>query len=139
MKQLARLMLVIAAALGVAAGCSSDANTSAAGSASSPAPEDQRASDTEVAKGLRQIDTIARDLAATTDKAKAQQLDSGIEPVWKTIEGTVKANDADAYIAFEDAFALLGTAAADGDQAAAGGASASVTQTVATYLAAHPG
>jgi len=133
------VVLAVAVAFGAAAACSSDAHTPATTTPQSGAPEDQRASDAEVAKGLRQIDTIARDVAATTDTARAKQLDSGIEPVWKTVEGTVKANDADAYIAFEDAFALLATSADDGDQTAARKASAAVTQTVATYVAAHPG
>lgn len=103
-------------------------------------PEDRRASAAEVSKGLRQIETTAAEVAAAgVDKARATRAAGRIEPVWETIEGTVKANDPDAYIAFEDAFALLENAADQGDAAKAQQGADSVSKTVAAYLAKYPG
>jgi hypothetical protein len=122
------------------AGCSSDA-TEDGGAVTTTAPEDRRASDAEVAAGLEKIAGIATDIAgaAGTDTDRATALADGIEPVWQEIEGTIKANDEDTYLAFEDAFAVLEGAAADGDAAAAGKGAAAVTEAKDTYLAAHPG
>jgi hypothetical protein len=107
---------------------------------SSQAPEAQRASAADVATGLRKIDDTAKGVAskAAGDKAGAQALDAQIEPVWKTIEGTVKANSADGYATFEDNFPLLESAANAGDAAKAGTASSAVSKAVADYLAKYP-
>jgi hypothetical protein len=93
-----------------------------------------------VATGLRKIDDTAKGVAARAagDKAGAQALDAQIEPVWKTIEGTVKANSADGYATFEDNFPLLESAANAGDAAKAGTASAAVSKAVSDYLAKYP-
>ncbi|HEY8201260.1 MAG TPA: hypothetical protein VII47_07890, partial [Actinomycetota bacterium] len=89
----------------------------------------------EVATGLRQIDATAKGIAekAGTDKAAATQLDAQIEPAWEKIEGTIKSNDSDAYITFEDTFAMLGNAARDGDAAKASTASQTVSKAVNDY------
>jgi uncharacterized protein YPO0396 len=110
-------------------------------SSATTAPEERRTSDAEVATGLKKIDSTASAIAAAaaTDKAKAKQLVEELEPAWKPVEGTVKANDQDTYIAFEDAFALLEKAAEDGDAAKASAGSASVSKATAAYLAKHPG
>jgi hypothetical protein len=93
-----------------------------------------------VATGLRKIDDTAKGVAAkaASDKAGAQALDAQIEPVWKTIEGTVKANSADGYATFEDNFPLLESAANAGDAAKAGTASTAVSKAVSDYLAKYP-
>jgi len=107
---------------------------------SSQAPEEKRATAAEVATGLRKIDDTAKGVAskAAGDKAGAQALDAQIEPVWKTIEGTVKANSQDGYATFEDSFALLESSANAGDAAKAGTASTAVSKAVADYLAKYP-
>jgi phage tail sheath gpL-like len=107
--------------------------TSSQAATSSQAPEAQRASAAEVATGLRKIDDTAKGVAskAAGDKAGAQALDAQIEPVWKTIEGTVKANS-------QDNFGLLESAANAGDAAKAGTASSAVSKAVADYLAKYP-
>ncbi len=135
--------MLIAGVLLVGA-CSSSGSSSSSSSSSSsgvPAPEQLRASDAEVATGLRQIDTIAKGIAASTgiDKAHATDLAGQIEPVWEEIEGTVKANDSNTYLSFEDAFATLKSAAASGDSASAETAATNVSASVSLYLAAHPG
>jgi hypothetical protein len=119
---------------------SSQTPSSSPTSTASQAPEEKRASAVEVAAGLKKIDDTAKGVAsrAAGDKAGAQALDAQIEPVWKTIEGTVKANSPDGYAAFEDSFGSLESAAGSGDAAKAGTASTAVSKAVADYLAKYP-
>ena len=77
--------------------------------------------------------------AVPSDKAKAQDASEQIEPVWQHVEGTVKANDPDAYITFEDSFAALEKAVDDGDAAKAQEAATTVATTVTAYLEKYPG
>lgn len=132
----ARRMLVVLAALALFAGACSQDDTS-----SGTAPEDQRATPAEVTAGLRKIDGFAKEIAAQTevDKAKATAADAQIEPQWAIIEGTVKANDKDMYLGFEDNFALLEDAAKSGDVAKAARGAAGVSKGVSDYLARYPG
>lgn len=104
------------------------------------APEDVRASASEVAIGLGKIIALSAKVAATasTDKDTAKQAAADIEPIWYSVEGTVKENDSEAYLTFEDNFAILVNAAADGDSAKALTASSSVNATVKAYLLKHP-
>lgn len=138
---------ILAAALGLTAlaGGACSASKSAPPppsqtSTSSQAPEEKRATAAEVATGLRTIDDTAKGVAskAAGDKAGAQALDTQIEPVWKTIEGTVKANSQDGYATFEDSFQLLESAANAGDATKAGTASTAISKAVAGYLAKYP-
>src|SRR3954463_1075505 len=106
------------AVVGIAglAGCSSGGETSvppAPVTSTSGAPQAQSVSAAEVATGLQKIDQLAKDIAASagTDKAKASSVDSQIEPTWKPIEDTVKANDQNASIAMEDNSPVLEKAA----------------------------
>ncbi|HEV7864764.1 MAG TPA: hypothetical protein VGR20_18825, partial [Acidimicrobiia bacterium] len=63
-----------------------------------PAARGDAAEDTvsaaQVAEGLKTIQDIAADVAAATgkDKVQAQKINEGIEPVWKKIEDTLRAN-----------------------------------------------
>lgn len=143
------VVLVAAGLVGLVA-CSGGGSSGAARAATSPAPaatsgpgapEEQRTSASAVASGLRKIQDVAGQIAATagSDKAKATELADQIEPNWMPIEGTVKANDQDAYLAFEDAFTVLEDAAKNGDGAAAGKGSANVSATAQRYLAKYPG
>jgi len=127
--------LLLAVGLVSAAGCSS--TPSADRPAAAPAPEEARAGAADVAAGLATIDKLAKDIVAADTKEKAQGLIDQIEPTWQRIEGTVKANDQDAYLALEDSFAQLGKAA-DGDAVTAAKGAVTVATTVAAYLAKHP-
>jgi hypothetical protein len=138
---------ILAAALGLTAlaggACSASKSATPPPSqtpTSSQAPEEKRATAAEVATGLGKIDDTAKGVAsrAAGDKAGAQAIDAQIEPVWKTIEGTVKANSQDGYATFEDSFGLLESAANAGDAAKAGTASATISKAVADYLAKYP-
>lgn len=138
------LMLMVVSAVGLA-GCSGGGDTSVAPAAptttSAAAPQGQSASAAEVAAGLRKIDQLAKGIAesAGSDKAKAASLDSQIEPAWKPIEDTVKANDQDTYLTMEDNFAALEKAADEGDAAAATKGSAAISSVVQAYLAKYSG
>jgi hypothetical protein len=134
-----------AVALALMAGaCSSDDNkteTPNTTASASMAPEDQRASDAEVAAGLKQIEDLTGQIAQAvgSDKTKAEQLNEQIEPVWEEIEGTIKANDSESYITFEDSFAALGKAVDSGDTAKAQEQATTVAATSAAYLAKYAG
>ena len=123
---------------GVSCSSSSD-KTKASGSSS--APEDHRASAAEVSAGLATINSLAGQVgpAASADAKAAKDLDAGIEPAWQAVEGTVRANDKDLYIRFEDDFAALAKAAAAGDGAKGQQASADIADAVKAYLAKFPG
>jgi hypothetical protein len=103
-------------------------------------PEQVTTSAAAVAAGLTQIKSIAAQIAtqAGTDQAAAKETDAKIEPIWMTIEGTVKANNPDAYISFEDAFSALETAAETGDAAKGSDGSSRVAAAVDAYLVAYP-
>jgi hypothetical protein len=125
-------------------GCSSGGDTSVAPATSAPASDArqaQPANAADVATGLRKIDQLAKDIAASagTDKTKATSLDSQIEPTWATIEDTVKQNDQNTYLTMEDNFAVLEKAADDGDAAAATKGSAAISSAVQAYLAKYSG
>jgi len=121
------------------AACSSSGSKSAGPSATSP--EQVTTTAAEVATGLTQIKAIATQIAtqAGSDQTAAKQTDAKIEPVWATIEGTVKAHNQDTYLLFEDAFFTLKTAADSGDTAKAADGSSRVSTAVDEYLAAYPG
>jgi hypothetical protein len=136
------LTLVVVGAVGLV-GCSSDGGTSAESPSPPPAaaaPEDQRTTAAAVSEGMRKIDQIAKEIAesAGTDKARAASLAEQIEPAWQPIEGTVKSNDQDAYIAMEDNFAVLDKAAEAGDAAGAAKGAAAISTAVQAYLAKYP-
>jgi hypothetical protein len=137
-----RMVALAAAVSALTLGCGNDSGTgsSAAGSAvTTPAPEEVTTSPAAVAAGLQQITTLAGQIAAAgSAKVRASSLADQIEPIWRTIEGTVKANDQNSYLAFEDSFALLETGAEAGDAAKTGQGAAGVTKATADYLARYP-
>jgi len=105
------------------------------------APEDVRAPDAEVADGLGKIKGIVDEIgtAASADNTRAKDLQGEIEPIWASIEGTVKSNDSNTYLTFEDQFAVIGKAVEQKDESSAKTAAALVDKAVDAYLAAHPG
>jgi len=136
--------LVLAGAVVLLAGaCSSSSSDSenSSGGATTLAPEEVTVPAAEVTKGLNEINVIAADIAAKagTDKAAAKASSDRIEPVWRTIEGTVKGNSPDTYLTFEDNFTALANAADSGDAASAQTAAAAVDKAVTDYVAQYPG
>ena len=134
--------LVVSLGMGAAACGSSGGSSGGSGTkTTSTAPEEGRTTDAKVALGLGKINAtaVAITAAAAVDKDKAAGLADKIEPDWQPIEGTVKANSADTYLAFEDAFAVLEKAAKDGDPTKAASATKTIAATSADYLKDHPG
>ncbi len=138
----ASLMLVAVCVVGLAS-CSSSGGTSAAATSptSAAAAPEPPATAADVATNMRKIDQVAKQIAesAGTDKAKAASLDGQLEPIWKRIEGTVKLNDQDTYLAMEDSFAVLEKAADEGNAATAAKGSTGITSAVQPYLAKYSG
>ena len=137
------IVLVLTAGVALAA-CSDDGDSSGSGSASAPAattPEDRRVSDARVAAGLAEIKNISTRTADAVEAGDdaASDLNDQIEPEWQAIEGTIKSNDQDVYLTFEDTFALLGNAVDDGDAAAAKDAADTINTAADDYLADYPG
>jgi len=137
---LGRAVAVLLARVLGGAACSSGGGKSKT-TASSSAPEDHRAPAAEVTAGLGKINSIGAQigLLAAADAKAAKELDDTIEPAWQAIEGTVRTNDKDLYIRFEDDFATLSKAAADGDGPKAQQASVDIAGAVKAYLAKFPG
>jgi hypothetical protein len=140
-------MVIVLVGSWVLAACGGDDDDSSgsgsgSGSTTDAAPEDLRASDAEVAAGLATMTTTVHQRAAPVEagsKNTAATLDAKIEPTWQPIEGTIKANDPDAYITFEDNFAVMSNAVKDTDADKANQAAAAISSTADAYLEKHPG
>jgi len=128
--------VLLAITLGAVA-CGSDNKTDKA----QPAPEDLRAPASQVAAGLGKLDGLVNQigLAAGADAKAAKEQVKGIEEIWEPIEGTIRANDKDAYIRFEDDFAAIEKAVGSGDAAKAQSSAADVSAAIKAYLAKYPG
>jgi hypothetical protein len=136
-----RTAAVLLALVTVGAACSSGDSVSKESQKGSQAPEEHRASAADVTAGLGKIGGIVAQvsLSAGTDAKSAKALNEGIEPAWQQVEGTVRANDKDLYIRFEDDFAALTKAADAGDGAKARQTAADVAEAIKTYLTKFPG
>ena len=128
--------------LGACGGKSDSDTTPAVGTEhGNQSPEDVRAPADEVADGLGKLKGIANDIgnSASSDNNHAKDLQGQIEPIWESIEGTVKANDSNAYLTFEDQWAAIAKAVEQKDDSSAKTAAALVAKTADAYLAAYPG
>ena len=116
--------------------CGSDKKDKAA-----PAPEDLRAPATQVAAGLGRLDALVNQigLAVSADAKAAKEQVKEIEEIWEPIEGTIRENDKDAYIRFEDDFAAIEKAVDAGDATKTQSSTADVSAAVKAYLAKYPG
>lgn len=139
-RRLLPALLALLALAGVFTACGDD-DSSAGAATTTTAPEEARASDAEVAAGLATIKTLTADISAAVtakDADKASELVEQIEPAWAKIEGTIKENDEDTYLAFEDAFAAIGVAVKDGDAAKTAETANAIAKTADDYVRAHP-
>lgn len=100
-----------------------------------------RASAKDVATGLGQIETLTGQIAAAVgaDAKAAKEQAEGIEKLWEPIEGTIRANDKDSYLRFEDDFAAIEKAAGAADAPKAQAAATDVSAAVKAYVAKYPG
>jgi hypothetical protein len=128
--------VLLAVAIGGVA-CSSDKKEDNA----APAAEDLRAPAAQVAKGLGDIDALVKQISATVtaDAKAAKEQAEGIEKLWEPIEGTIRENDKDAYIRFEDDFAAIDKAVGDADAAKTQSTAGDVSEAVKAYVAKYPG
>ena len=105
----------------------------------SDAAEGDKVSPTTVSEGLKTIQRASEEIvAAGQDKAKAEEAARVVEPVWTLIEGTIKANDQEAYEAFEHALDDLSVAALAGDTTQAEEAAGALSSTTKAYAAKFP-
>jgi hypothetical protein len=109
--------------------------------ARSDAADDAKPSASKVAEGLKGVMHAAEEVAeyAGKDKAKAQKEWDEAHETWEGIEDTIRDNDKNAYIEFEDALEALGAAAKAGDAKKAEDASAALAKASKAYLAKFPG
>jgi hypothetical protein len=93
--------------------------------------------DSVVTSGLATTLQLLSDIESgkTTDKTKA--LDD-VETSWASYEGTIKQNEVDMYLAFEDALAGIQKAVKASNTADLTTAKAKFAATAQTYLAKHP-
>jgi hypothetical protein len=108
--------------------------------AASGAADDAKPSASKVAEGLKGVLHAAEEAAeyTGTDKAKAQKEWDEAHETWEGIEETIRGNDKNAYIEFEDALEALGAAAKAGDAKKAEAASAALAKASEAYLAKFP-
>jgi hypothetical protein len=104
-------------------------------------PHELRAPASEVAAGLGRLDALVGQigLAVSADAKAAKEQVEQIEGIWQPIEGTIRENDKDSYIRFEDDFAAIEKAVDAGDTAKAQASTADVSAAVKAYLAKYPG
>jgi len=140
------LGLVAVASLALATGCGDDddsaeapasAETTDAEADSAPGSYEV-VSDAAVASGYGEMLAAMTQLSADPSSADEAALE-GVHETWESFEGTVKQNDSDAYLASEEALDSFLEAGADQDAAAMAAATTKMSETAATYLAAHPG
>jgi len=95
----------------------------------------------QVADGLKTVQHHADEAAeyAGTDKAAAEKHWDEAHEAWEGFENTIRANDKDAYIAFEDAIDGLKAAAKAGDAKKAKEAADAIAKASKAYLAKFPG
>ena len=109
--------------------------------AAEPDRYELRASAGQVATGLKSIDSLVNQigLAVSADAKAAKEQVEGIEKLWEPIEGTIRENDKDAYIRFEDDFAAIEKAVEAGDATKTQASVADVSAAVKAYVAKFPG
>jgi hypothetical protein len=137
-----KALLVAAAALVTlsfaGAGCGDDDSSSATTTAAASSPEDRRASDAEVTAGLKALPALEDAAIAAMGSADANAKYEAMFEQWESIEGTIKANDADLYLSFEDELSNLRSAIAAADTEKAAAAKSQLADLTSQYLAAHP-
>jgi hypothetical protein len=106
----------------------------------SDAAEAAKPTAAQVADGLKTVQHHAEEVVeyAGTDKAKAQKEWDEAHETWEGIEDTIRDNDKDAYVAFEDALEGLSAAAKAGDAKKAAEEAGALAKATTAYLAKYP-
>ena len=131
-------MLAVGACGGRTGGSGASAASSGAATPSAPTPavpEDAIASEAAVGVGLARLKGVAAKVAGAADGDSAKAAAVELEPVWQSIEGIVKKNEPDLYLAVEDSFQRLER----GDLADTKKGAQALRMAVDAYLAKPPG
>lgn len=129
----------------VACGSDEDSSSEATAAAGNEAAEGEDeegeyeiVSDAAVATGLATtigtLGTLTADPSTATDEAVDEVFEQ-----WETYEGTIKEQEVDSYLSFEDALASFKDAAEAGDAAKMATATEAFSTAAADYLTKHPG
>lgn len=119
--------------------CGSDSDADSSTDPAVTSPEDHIADDAAVTAGLgrmaRTAATIASTVAAGT---KVEDAQDQLEVDWQQVEGTVRQNEPDMYLEFEEDLGAIDKAAAAADATATAESIADLATVTASYLAKHP-
>jgi hypothetical protein len=100
---------------------------------------EEKVSPATVSEGLKTIQRATEAvIAAGADKTKAEEAAKAITPVWELSDATIRANDNDAYVEFEDALDNISAAALAGDAKQADEAARIFKSTAASYVGKFP-
>jgi hypothetical protein len=122
----------------VGAACGDDDSAGSATTTAAASPEAHRATDAEVTAGLEALPALEDAAIAAMGSADADAKYEALFEQWEEIEGTVKANDADLYLSFEDELSNLKSAITDQDADKAQAAKTELANLTSQYLSAHP-
>lgn len=134
--RIGRFAVAIAAGLTFLTACGSSGGSSSQATTTT-APEDRIVSDAEVTAGLAATQATMAKLAANPELATDQALEDLFNG-WVAYEGTVKKNEVEMYLTFEDALAAFTKAGKAKDAAGMTAAAATFAETAKAYLAKHP-
>jgi len=129
-----RFGLAAVACMSFFAACGSDDDSSEPDEAA----ESEEAQPAAVAAGYADLLATMTELSADPVSATEEALDD-VEETWESFEDAVKEVDPDAHEASEAALDRFLDAGEDGNAVAMGEATAELSATAETYLAAHPG
>ncbi|MCU1361004.1 MAG: hypothetical protein JWN99_2293 [Ilumatobacteraceae bacterium] len=122
------------------AACGSDSDSDS--KSTEPAvtsPEDHLATDAEVTAGLGRMAATAATITATVAAGtKVEDAQDQLEVDWQQVEGTVRANEPDLYLEFEEDLGAIDKAAADANAADTAKSIGDLATVTASYLSKHP-
>jgi hypothetical protein len=130
---------VLVLGLGVAA-CGSDSGSSGSDDTEAETAETYAiVPDAQVTAGLAELQQMGVGVTAaiTAGTDASADVDEMFEK-WESIEGTIKQNEVEMYLTFEDSLANIRKANKDKDAAASTQAVQTFDETAAAYLAKHP-
>jgi hypothetical protein len=128
-----RFGLIAVACMSFVAACGSDDDSSEPDEAA----ESDEAQPAAVAAGYAELLAAMTQLSADPVSATDEALDE-VEETWESFEDAVKEGDSDAHEASEEALDRFLDAGEDGNAVAMGEATAEMSATAESYLAAHP-
>ena len=132
-------MVAVVAAVSLLAACGSDDDADSGSTADAVTEGSYEiVSDAAVAEGYADMIEQMTALSADPGSADTEALE-GVEEMWQSFEGTVKQQDPESYLASEEALDSFLEAGETKDGATMTTATAKMSETAATYLAAHPG